>query len=112
MSLDVYLYATVDTGGEKPHEVELYTRNITHNVGKMWTKAGVWEALYESHGKIAQDILPALERGVAHMAAHREEYTPLNPPNGWGNYEGALDFLSEYTAECRSNPLAKIGVCR
>ena len=54
MSLDVTLYKpyhiTYDGGAtliEK--EEELYSANITHNLGKMANKAGIYEALWRPH---------------------------------------------------------------
>jgi hypothetical protein len=112
VSLDVYLTTETTAGGSEPRREHLYERNITHNMSKMWNKAGVWDALYESHGKQAKDIIATLENGVADMAMKKGEYLPLNPENGWGSYEGALDFLSDYLAACKEYPLATIGVSR
>jgi hypothetical protein len=110
MSLDIYLNIEVDTGGDSPRTIEIFSRNITHNVAPMWRKAGVWRALYESEGMLAGDLVECLEKGVTDMAVHRDEYEMLNPANGWGDYQGALDFLTEFTAECRSNPKAIVHV--
>jgi hypothetical protein len=112
MSLDVYLHMQIDTDGPKPGHVDLYSRNITHNVAKMWAKAGVFEALYEGQGKTAGEIVDVLAKGVEDMEQKREEYLPLNPSNGWGDYDGALDFLREYATACRENPKATISVSR
>jgi hypothetical protein len=112
MSLDVYLAIGVDTGGDSPREMEVYSRNITHNVSRMWAKAGVFDALYDGGGKTAGEIAASLAAGVAHMESNRSDYIPLNPENGWGNYEGALDFLREYAGACRDNPKAVVSVSR
>lgn len=80
----------------------------THNLAPMWRIAGVMDALYESDGHRAGEFLPVLRAGLAHMEAHPDVYTPLNPANGWGNYEGALEFLREWIAECEPRPEATI----
>ena len=112
MSLDLYLYIDVDTGGEKPTEIELFSDGITHNVGSMWRKAGVYEALYESHDKLASSLVETLEKGYKHMFENEDEYIPLNPANGWGSYEGALHFLRNFTWACKNHPKARVYVSR
>ena len=110
MSLDIWLEVAVDAGGEEPVWVELYSGNYTHNVVPMWEKAGVYDALYNSGGKLAGEIVDALERGIHHMESHPDEYKALNPENGWGSYEGALAFLREVADACKKYPRATIGV--
>lgn len=39
--------------------------------------------------------LPVLQSMILDMKAHPEIYKPLNPENGWGNYEGAVEFFEE-----------------
>ena len=85
---------------------------MTHNVAPMWHRAGCYDALYNSHGKRAREVLMLLVGAVDHMAAHPEEYEPLNPSNGWGSYRGALSWLREVTAACAGNPDALIQVSR
>jgi len=110
MSLDIGLYVEVDTGGKEPYFVSLFSANYTGNVCPMWTKAGVYEALYDSDGVEASAIIPILDEGIQHMLAHPVEYRKLNPPNGWGNYEGALKFLQNLVSACYEHPKTLIGV--
>ena len=84
--------------------------NITHNVARMWDKAGVYNALYKSQGVVAGETIPALRAGLAHMEDHADEYTVFNPENGWGSYDGALRFLRSWLQHCVENPKATIGV--
>lgn len=112
MSLDFYLTISVDTGGSEPYTQTLFDANITHNVVPMWDKAGVTDALYESHDKQAKDIIDALECGVAAMEADPAGYEALNPPNGWGSYERALPWLRNVLAQCKAHPNATIGISR
>ena len=86
--------------------------NYTHNVTPTWSKAGVYDSLYNSAGMKAGSIVPILEKGVFHMRMHPEEYTPLNPPNGWGSYDSAVDWLDEVLTVCRKYPEAEIGVSK
>ena len=108
MSLDIGLYVEADTGGDELRNVELYHACYTGNVCPMWTEAGVYEALYESDGVEAASIIPILEDGIADMELRVDAYSALNPPNGWGNYEGALELLHGLLAACKRDPKALI----
>jgi hypothetical protein len=112
LSLDIYLNIDVDTGGPELHEVNLYWRNITHNVSPMWIEAGVYDALYESNGKQAGEVLDALKAGYFDMITWPLTYQQLDPPNGWGDYEGALEFLRDFMVTCAKHPKAVIRVSR
>lgn len=113
MSLDLWLYVDVDTGRDEPHRAYITEwANITHNVAQMWRRAGCYDALYESEGKPAAEILPALNKAVDDMAANPATYRELNPSNGWGNYEGALEYLRTFRDRCAEHPKALVGVSR
>lgn len=113
MSLDIWLYTKVDFGGPKgPETITHYDANITHNLGRMWGAAGVYDALYESEGKTAADILPALEVGVDAMLERPDDFRKYDAPNGWGLYEHALPWLQRLVEACRDYPKATIGISR
>lgn len=107
MSLDVSLEVT------KPTEV--YSRNITHNLGAMAKKAEIYYAMWrpeEIGVTTAAQLIPLLEKGLRLLLAHPDEFTPLNPENGWGDYEGLVNFACSYLAACRENPDATVRVSR
>ena len=107
MALDISLMVT------KPTEV--YEANITHNLGKMASEAGVYEACWRPEeigaGK-AKDIIPILEKGISLMESDRERFESFAPENGWGTYGNLLQFLRNYLAACKENPEAEISVSR
>lgn len=84
--------------------------NITHNVSSMWQKAGCYEALYLSEGKIAINILPSIEGAICDMALNRKSYKAMDPPNGWGSYELALEFLQYVYEACTKFPTTIIEI--
>lgn len=110
MSLDIWINAVVDTGGAEPHKAELFSANITHNVAPMWRKAGVMEALYESDGKLAGEVLEVLRAGLADMKAKPAEYKALNPSNGWGSYARAVPWLENFIEACAAHPKGVIRI--
>ena len=108
MSLDFYLIAEIDTGGVEPFIAYLFEANATHNLTPMWSLAGVYDALYMSHGKLAGEIRNTLLDGCRKMIAEKAEFEKLNPSNGWGNYDCALEFLTKTAQACAEHPKAKI----
>ena len=114
MSLDIALYVDVDTGAPTVTRLVIpgSDANITHNVTPMWHLAGVYDALYNSDGTHAGDWLGALRVGVRDMQDRPAVYEALNPPNGWGTYEGARRFLERSLAQCERHPKALIEVSK
>lgn len=103
---------SLDIGLAKMQMAEVYSANYTHNVTHMWRLAGVYDALYNSEGKKAEEILLELERGLNAMKAEPEKYRALNPVNGWGKYESAVEFLEKFLQACYENSSAVITVSK
>lgn len=110
MSLDIWLEADLDTGGRRLHCVRLFDANYTHNVIPMWQDAGCYEALYNSEGKTAGEVLPALQAAILDMHRRPEHYRAMDSPNGWGVYARALPWLGRFASACKRHPKARIGV--
>lgn len=110
MSYDVYLSTTVDTGAVEPLTITVEEiGNYTFNVGGMWRKA-LGHSLLELNGQAAGDALPRLREAVAVMESNPDEYRAMNPANGWGSYEGALEFLTRLRDRCQEHPKTTIVV--
>lgn len=140
MSLDVYLerkkWVSYDEG--KTHTVEdeeVYSANITHNLGNMADEAGIYEALwrphrlkegynipeedneseYEFEDKCiikAGDIIEVLEKGLADLKARPEHFEKFNSSNGWGMYHNFVPFVERYLDACKENPECIVKVWR
>lgn len=107
MSLDVYL--------EDENGVCLYRQNITHNLNKMASTAGIYEVLWrpEEIGiTTAHQLIEPIAKGIAFITMQRRICEQDNPPNGWGNWEGFYDFCCSYLKACTEHPLANVRVCR
>jgi hypothetical protein len=113
MSLDVNLLVTQPTS--------VYDGNITHNLGQMARQVHVGNALTlydvmwrpDEHGmKFARDIADYLDVGFNVLLSEPSFFSTFNPENGWGSYEGLVDFVYEYRRACWDNPDATIGVSR
>jgi hypothetical protein len=113
MSLDLYLYVDCDDAGDgEEHTLTLADFNITHNVAEMWRQAGCYEALYESHGRIAGDFIDSLNEAVKAMRADPEKFSVLDATNGWGTYSDAFPWLQSVRDAFERYPKAKIRVSR
>ena len=139
MSLDVNLekekWVSYDRG--KTHTIEydtLYSANITHNLGEMADKAGIYEALWRPHRLVdgyntecnydeemefedsvtilAKDIIPLLKKGLKDLKTRPEYFDQFNSPNGWGTYKYFVPFVDEYLHVCKKYPDAVIKVNR
>lgn len=108
MSYDVYL--KIDTGGEEDAIVD-DVGNITYNVCSMFYKALGGEGLKGLRGMTGEEALSILTKGLVSMLEEKDEYKKLNPPNGWGSYEGAFEFLKNLKDACERHPKAKIAIC-
>ena len=120
MSLDVYLM------GEKkakchyceqdlPELETLYTDNITHNLGQMAEKAGLYIYLWrpDEHGLTkAKQLIPFLKKGLEKLQSTPEIFKELNPENGWGTYEHLVKFVEEYILACDKYPESTIDISR
>ncbi len=113
MSLDVYLMVT--------QPVSVYDANITHNLGKMASavKLSNGMTLYDilwrpdEHGfYYAKEISELLDEGFNILLSSPEEYKRYNPENGWGSYEGLVNFVYNYRNACWDNPDAELRVSR
>jgi len=111
MSLNVYLYDPTAT-----YDVEcLYEANITHNLGEMASKAGIYKALWrpeEIDAKFAKDIILILEVGLNSLKAHPYYFKQFNSSNGWGLYENFVPFVEEYLQALKYYPDSIIKVSR
>lgn len=94
---------------------ELYSRNITHNLGKMARAAGIYEALWrpdEAGFTKAKDLIHPLREGLTKLEVDPTSFEVHNPSNGWGDYDGLVDFVKEYLNACIEHPDADVEVSR
>lgn len=132
MSLDISLYRNYHVsydGGvtleEKQEDV--YSGNITHNLGKMAEEAGLYKALwrpyqlkegynipeddhhaeykYEVENPVrAHEIISIIEKGLEDMIARPAHYKTFDSPNGWGLYKHFVPFIENYLEALKKYP--------
>lgn len=99
----------------EPETNEVFSANITHNMTKMADEADLYYALWrpdERGWTHAHHIIPLLTTGLVDLKSSPETFKLLNPENGWGSYEGLVEFVESYLAACKQYPDAKIEVSR
>ena len=99
-------YMEIDTGGPEPGTVT-GDLNCTYNVSPMFYKALPFDdGIRGIEGLRGEEALEPLRGGVKAMEDNPDEYKAMNPENGWGSYEGALDTLRELVKWCVEHPKA------
>lgn len=94
---------------------QIYSGNITHNLGGMAEAAGIQKHLWrpdELGIKRAGDLIQSLKAGLDNLRADPAKFEAMNPKNGWGSYTGLVDFVHEYVRQCIKNPDAEIEISR
>ena len=56
------------------------------------------------------EAAPLIDAAMIYMREHMDEMRALNPPNGWGDADGALRFLGKIREETLKHPKAVVGV--
>lgn len=99
-------------GGESR---ELYSRNITHNLGKMAGAAGIYDCMWrpDEHSIThAKQLIEPLTLGLKRLRSDPDHFKVHNPLNGWGTYEGLVAFVADYLDACERHPEATVYACR
>lgn len=105
------IVAVTDSRSDGP----VYSRNITHNLNKMAGEAGIYEHLWrpdEIGITSAQQLIEPLWGGLMRLENDPGHFKQFNPSNGWGDYEGLMDFVRDYLQACREYPQAEVSVSR
>lgn len=108
MSLDVYLQC-------KECDHQHYWRNITHNLGAMAREAGIYQAVWrpEEVGVTRADqLIDPLRKGLATLKDNPDKFRAFNAENGWGDYDGLVEFVNEYLHACIDFPKTYVRVSR
>lgn len=115
MSLDISLSMEVDTGGSEPYYLELFSANITSNLGEMADEAGIYTALWHPY-ELTEDksfptagkLIPLLENGLKTLKEDPDYYRQFNSPNGWGMYDNFVPFMEKVLDACKKHPKANV----
>lgn len=89
--------------------------NLTYNLTPMLKAAGFpgWSEVVSerrSDGLLptGANTVPIFEAVLAELRANPEKYRAMNPPNGWGTYEGAVEVFADYIEKVGPHPDATV----
>lgn len=94
---------------------ELGSWNLTYNLSPMLRAAGFpgWQ---ETVGQLADPqpptgkrVVPVFEKVLAELRADPDRFRAMNPPNGWGSYEQAVEVFADVVAKVGPHPDAIFG---
>jgi len=60
----------------------------------------------------ASQLIEPLAKGLKLLRENPERFKEYNPENGWGTYEGLVDFVRSYLQACMENPDADVNAER
>lgn len=81
--------------------------NVTYNLGKMLREAGhpEWQAL---KGAPASEVAGVMDAVARTLRSDPDRFRAFNPPNGWGTYEGAIEYAEAFRDMCSEHPEATV----
>lgn len=106
MSYDLRL--VIDTGGKYPALVT-DIMSPTYNLREMF-ELSLGMPIKQLEDKLANDAAPIILAAINAMKKSPAKFKKLNPPNGWGNYEQALNSLEWLHEMCIENPKATVKI--
>lgn len=89
----------------------LFSGYATHNLIEMAQKAGLYIPMWHPDRLSitkAEQMIPYLKTGLFYLLDNKEKLEALNPPNGWGTYNGFLDMVWNYLRACSFHPDGEI----
>lgn len=92
MSYDIRLAVIVDGTNIYAAVAGPELSSPTFNLRDMFVACMAWDYSMGEYYPCA-DVIEKVKRGIAELKKNPKKYDKLNPPNGWGNREGALHAL-------------------
>lgn len=94
---------------------EVFHENCTYNLNKMAMQIDLYKCLWrpdELNITIAKDLIDLLREGLHKLKLEPDKYKEFNPPNGWGDYDGLVNFVENYLNACYKYPDAEVHILR
>ncbi len=94
---------------------EVYWANVTHNLAPMAVQSGLYKPLWrpdEIGINKAKQLISPLREGLTILQRNPAKFKEFNPDNGWGDYEGLVNFVTNYLQACEEFPEADVSIWR
>lgn len=94
---------------------QVYSANITHNMTTMAEECGLYDPLWrpdENGLTHARQLIEPIAAGLDLLRSDRARFEEFNPANGWGSYEGLVEFAEDYLSACEQWPDAEVRTWR
>lgn len=78
--------------------------NYTYNVSPMFYAAMPEKGIRVHYGMTGQQALVPLRQMREYFENNRAALVKMNPSNGWGSYDGALQFITDLINASIRNP--------
>jgi hypothetical protein len=108
MSLSIYIKC-------KHCNAYLFDANITHNLGKMADKAGIYYAMWrpEEIGVTRPlQLVHILKKGIRELRKYPTYFHDFETANGWGKYEHLLELAVDYFKACVQYPFEVLEISK
>lgn len=92
-----------------------FSQSITHNLVEMAAEAGLYTAIWRPKDfniSKANELIKYLEIGLRELKAKSTYFRQFSPENGFGSYDGLVQFVENYLEACKQNPNALVEVQR
>ena len=85
-------------------ESTIYSDNYTFNVAEMYQLAfDSEEGIKYLNDETCGNAIIYLKDAINAMKEYKGKFLPLEPNNGWGDYEGALSVLEDLLIACEES---------
>ncbi len=78
--------------------------NYTYNVSKMWYAAIPETGIRTHYGMTGREAVEPLKKIFTYMLDNMNELKKFEPENGWGSYQGALQFVLDLILASLQSP--------
>lgn len=62
--------------------------------------------------EMSKNAIEPLSAGLKRLKAEPQRFKEFNPANGWGTYDGLVEFVGEYLEACKNSPTAIVTASR
>lgn len=96
MSYDIRIAFKIEGGQNEYYEFcEPDKSSPTYNLRQMFVNCMDWDYRQGEYYSL-KFALEKINLGIYELENHREKYLKYNPPNGWGDLDGALACLRDW----------------